>query len=265
MKSNRQHTGQGRQVLTDTRNSDRPFVPPRLLVPESQPMQDDSEEETQLPKDQPPYIPPKRDFVPVEDILLEERISEDEDEVPFAVMLERQKDKRNTNTFKTATSSDDEDNVPVSILLDKPKKNLRDATGEIVVGEAAIGVGIAKIFQDLGMFTGIVDRVRKDGRETLYHVLYTDGDEEELSHYEFVLASQLYEGRHAFDDNEANSDMEMQATVEGGDSGSEYSDTNDRQSRKAERKAMLRKRKQKHKMTKKGAPKTVRQKSKVAR
>jgi hypothetical protein len=56
MKTNRQHPAKGRQVLTGTRNSDRPFVPPRLLVPESQPMQDDSEEETQLPKDQPPYI-----------------------------------------------------------------------------------------------------------------------------------------------------------------------------------------------------------------
>ena len=33
-------------------------------------------------------------------------------------------------------------NIPVLILLDKPKKNLRDANGEIVVGEAAIGVGI---------------------------------------------------------------------------------------------------------------------------
>jgi hypothetical protein len=59
--------------------------------------------------------------------------------------------------------------------------------------------------------------------------------------------------------------MELQATVEGEDSGSEYSDTNDRQARKAERKAMLRKRKQKRKMTKEGSPKTVRKKSKVAR
>ncbi len=195
---------------------------------------------------------------------VEERQSEDD--VPFSVMLQRQKDKGNINTAKTATSSDDEDNIPVSILLDKPKKNLRDGSGEIVVGEAAIGVGIAKIFQDLGMFTGIVDRVRKEGRETLYHVLYTDGDEEELSHYEYVLACQLYEGRHTFDEMEANSEMELQATVEGGDSVSEYSDTNDRQARKAERKAMLEKRRQKlRQLTKEGSAKTVTKKSKVAR
>ena len=201
MKSNRQHTGQGRQVLTDTRNSDRPFVPPRLLVPESQPMQDDSEEETQLPKDQPPYIPATTDFVPVASIFLDERRLEDEDDVPVAVMLQRQKDKTKANSAKNETSSDDEDNVPVALLLGKqkkktsqtPTKNLRDTRGDIVMGEAAIGVGIAKVFQDLGLFIGVVDRVRKEGRETLYHVLYTDGDEEELSNYEYVLACQLYE------------------------------------------------------------------------
>ncbi len=49
------------------------------------------------------------------------------------------------------------------------------------MGENAIGVRIAKFFQDMGMFTGIVDRVRNVGRETLYHVLYDDGDEEELA------------------------------------------------------------------------------------
>ena len=273
MKTNRQHNAKGRQVLTKTRNSDKPFVPPRLVVPESQTREDDSEEETQLPKDQPPYIPPAKDFVPVEDIFLEERHStdederksEDEDEVPIAVMLQRQIETRNTNTATSTTSSDEEDNIPVSILLDKPKKNLRDANGEIVVGEAAIGVGIAKIFQDLGMFTGIVDRIRKEGRETLYHVLYTDGDEEELSHYEYVLACQLYEGRHTFDEMEANSEMEMQPTFEGEDSGSEYSDTNDRKLRKAERNEMLRKRRQKRKKTKEGTPKTMTKKSKVAR
>ena len=80
MKTNRQHNAKGRQVLTKTRNSDKPFVPPRLIVPESHTREDDSEEETQLPKDQPPYIPPTTDFVPVDDIFLEERHSQDKDE-----------------------------------------------------------------------------------------------------------------------------------------------------------------------------------------
>jgi hypothetical protein len=262
MKGNSQHTAKGRQVLTETSKSNRPFVPPRLLVIESQPLIDDSEEETQLPKDQPPYIPPPSDFVPVEDIYLEERQSEDEDSVPFSVMLQRQKDKGNT---KTATSSDDEDNIPMSILLHKPKKLNRDARGEIIVGEAAIGVGIAKLFEGLGMFRGIVDRVRKEGRETLYHVLYTDGDEEELSHYEYILASQLYEGRHTLDCTEGNSEMELQTTVDEGDSGSEYSDTDDRKARKHERKAMLLKRKKRRKGKMESTGKPSQTKSKRAR
>jgi hypothetical protein len=52
-----------------------------------------------------------------------------------------------------------------------------------VTGEKAVGVGIAKKFQDLGLFKGVVDRVRKEGREFLYHVAYEDGDEEELPLY----------------------------------------------------------------------------------
>jgi len=123
MKTNRQHNDKGRQVLTKTRNSDKPFVPPRLIVPESQTREDDSEEETQLPKDQPPYIipptidrltnsdsegetqlpkdqPPSyipetgetskqnngKDYVPVSSIFLDERTSEDEDDIPVAVV-----------------------------------------------------------------------------------------------------------------------------------------------------------------------------------
>ncbi len=109
MKTNKQHTAKGRKVFSDTRNTDRPFVPPRLIVPETQPMEDDSgkkhsflktshslwtketernkdrlsecdsEGETQLPKDQPPYIPETTDFVPVASIFLDERRLEDED------------------------------------------------------------------------------------------------------------------------------------------------------------------------------------------
>ena len=204
-------------MFSDRKKADRLFTPPRLVVPETQPTEDATEEETQLPreqppvwtdqtegnterqadsnsegktqlpKDQPPFIPATsdtsnqetaKDFVPVSSIFLEERTSEDED------------------NSKTATSSDNEDNVPVRVLIQRqkqntgqtPTKSLRDSRGDMVVGEAAVGVRIAKVFQDLGMFKGIVDRV---DREMLYHVLYDDGDEEELSTYEYVLACQL--------------------------------------------------------------------------
>jgi hypothetical protein len=64
---------------------------------------------------------------------------------------------------------------------------------------------------------------------------------------------------------EANSDLELQATVEGDASESEYSDTDDRQARKAERKAMLTKRLKKRNMRNEASPKTATKKSKLAR
>jgi hypothetical protein len=64
---------------------------------------------------------------------------------------------------------------------------------------------------------------------------------------------------------EANSDLELQATVEGDASESGYSDTDDRQARKAERKAMLTKRLKKRNMRNEASPKTATKKSKLAR
>jgi hypothetical protein len=101
-------------------------------------------------------------------MLLEEGRSEDENGGPVEIILQRQnKEKASTKTTeKTAVSSDDEDDVPFSQLLkmqheqtqETTPKNLRDKKGEIVMGENAIGVRIANVFQDMGMFTGIVDR-----------------------------------------------------------------------------------------------------------
>ncbi len=62
--------------------ADRPLVPPRVIV------EVESEDETQLPKDQPLTEARQdeedngRDFVPVSAMLLEERRSEDENGVP---------------------------------------------------------------------------------------------------------------------------------------------------------------------------------------
>jgi hypothetical protein len=302
MKNNRNHAVRGGKVLSGRRKTDSPFVPPRVVVPETQstqhesaeetqlpkdqpmwkdvtegqterPADSDSEGETQLPKDQPPYIPENgKDFVPVSSIFLEERTVEDEDDIPVAVVLERQKDKLNTKCAKTATSSDDDDDTPVTMLLQRqnkmtgqtPTQTLRDNRGEIVMGERAIGVGIAKIFQDLGMFTGIVDRVRKEGRETLYHVSYADGDEEELSTYEYVLACQLFE---ILDTKNVEDviDTDMLGECECEDSGSDYSDTDDRRARKNERKAMLLKRKKKKYAEKESTARQSLTKSKRAR
>ncbi len=135
MKNNRNRKVRVVKVLLGRRKTDSPFVPPRVLVPETQSIEQDSEEETQLPKDQPiwdvqteggetdrptdsdsegetqlpkdqpSYIPEtgetstdliEKDFVPVESIYLEERLSQDDEDIPVAVILEREKEKLKT-------------------------------------------------------------------------------------------------------------------------------------------------------------------------
>ena len=158
MKNNRNHEVRGVKVLSGRRKTDSPFVLPRVLVPETQsieqeseeetqlpkdqpiwnvqteggqtdrPTDSDSEGETQLPKDQPPYIPEtgetstdliEKDIVPVESIFLEERLSQDDEDIPLAIILEREREKLKTKIAKATTSSDDEDDVPVKMLLQR--------------------------------------------------------------------------------------------------------------------------------------------------
>lgn len=275
--------------------ADGPFVPPRVVLARGSvgtDTDDDSEDKTQLPKNQPTWIeetldnagrqseengsdsatllpqdqPPydietvdasnedtARDFVPVSSMYLDERVSEDEDDIPFKVLLQRQKGNK-TNDSQDDISEDD-DNVPVATILtrDKEKANktvdrqsLRDNNGDIVTGDMAVGVGVAKIFQDLGLFKGVVDRVRKEGRELLYHIAYEDGDEEELSMYEYMLACQLFETLETTNDDGEHLDTFVDGDVvdDNDEEGSEYSDKEERKVRKRERKTMLAKRKE---------------------
>jgi hypothetical protein len=97
------------------------------------------------------------------------------------------------------------------------------------------------------MFKGAVDRVRKEGRELLYHVTYEDGDEEEFSLYEYTLACQLFESIEVNNDNGDHVDSYINDSNE---EGSDYSDTEERKARKMERKAKLAKQnKRKKKIT----------------
>ena len=224
--------------------------------------EDGNDSPTQLPQDQPPYVVQTmeasnediaRDFVPVSSMLLDERVSEDEDDIPVTVLLQRQKGTKTNDSQDN--SGEDDDNVPVATKLTREKgktnktvrRSVRDKNGDIVTGEKAVGVGIAKNFQDLGLFKGVVDRVRKEGRELLYHVAYEDGDEEELSMYEYTLACQLFESIEMTNDDGEHVDVHTLVDGEhvddSNDEGSEYSDTDDRKARKSERKRMLAKRK----------------------
>ncbi len=75
------------------------------------------------------------------------------------------------------------DNVPVANLL------IPSQTGSLTLeqikdckdgpeGEKAIGKTVAKFFDDV-KFTGIIDSFRKERNRHIYHVTYSDGDEEE--------------------------------------------------------------------------------------
>jgi hypothetical protein len=113
-------------------------------------------------------------------------------------------------------------------------------------------VRIAKVFLDLGLFTlilnlhgckGFIDKVRKEGRETLYNVIYNDGDEEELSMYEYVLGSQIFETLERQDEDDIEAITKCRNDISDGGDGCEYSDTDDRRAHKLERKALIKKRK----------------------
>ncbi len=85
-------------------------------------------------------------------------------------------------------SSESEDDIPVATLLRKEntftmtEQQKKDCL-EGPQGERAIGVVVAKTFDGVE-FRGTVDSFRKARQRHYYHVVYTDGDEEELSQTE---------------------------------------------------------------------------------
>ena len=141
--------------------ADSPFVPPRVVIargsvgretdddsedetqlPKNQPIwieetlgnagreseEDGNDSPTQLPQDQPPYVvqtveasneDTARDFVPVSSMLLDKRVSEDEDDIPVTVLLQRQKGTKTNDSQDN--SGEDDDNVPVATKLTREK------------------------------------------------------------------------------------------------------------------------------------------------
>ncbi len=86
------------------------------------------------------------------------------------------------------SSDSEEDNVPVAALL-RPKSSSTLTLEQIEeckvgpVGEKAVGKTVAKMFDGVE-FRGIVDRFRTERKRFVYHVTYSDGDEEEFSQVE---------------------------------------------------------------------------------
>jgi hypothetical protein len=98
-------------------------------------------------------------------------------------------------TEQNDESGDSEDNVPVARLL-RPKnkgsltfQQIKDCQ-DGPEADKAIGVTVAKTFDGVE-FKGVVNSFRTERKRHIYHVTYTDGDEEEMSQKElrdgFVL------------------------------------------------------------------------------
>ncbi len=154
-------------------------------------------------------------------------------------------------------SSESEDDIPVSTLLRKEKsvtlteQQFKDCL-EGPHGERAIGVSVAKMFGGVE-YKGTVDSFRTARQINYYHVVYTDGDEEELSQTElrdgFLLGLSddiikqwnLMKGETNEKKNEDKANGSEVDTSEGG--GSEY----DKDDFQAEMKNKKRQRKEENK------------------
>jgi hypothetical protein len=85
-------------------------------------------------------------------------------------------------------TSESDDDVPVAQLL-KPRKTgcltkeMIDECKEGPEGDKAVGKTVAKIFDGV-TYTGIVDGLRTERKRSIYHVTYSDGDEEEWTERE---------------------------------------------------------------------------------
>ncbi len=91
-------------------------------------------------------------------------------------------------TEQQGATSESDDDVPVAMLL-KPKKAGSLTLQQIQEckngpeGDKAVGKTVAKIFVEV-KFTGIIDRFRTERKRHIYHMTYSDGDEEEWSQRE---------------------------------------------------------------------------------
>jgi hypothetical protein len=86
-----------------------------------------------------------------------------------------------TEETERETSDVEEDNIPLSQTLDK-----------IPTGEMCIGLTVLKQF-DEGLFKGTVTDAKKQRARYLYHVVYEDGDSEDLNEKEFMKLFMEYE------------------------------------------------------------------------
>ncbi len=157
----------------------------------------------------------------------------------------------------------DEVHIP-SIETDATKKAITVEIEETPTGEACVGKFVMKIFEQ-GLFKGTITTATKKRGRYLYHVLYEDGDAEDLNETEFREAYELFTGQllekrstcdtsEALHDQDDDSDKELEKS--GGETeGSEYdlSEDDEIQRKKKKRRTLCTK-KTKEKALRNGGP-----------
>ncbi len=93
-------------------------------------------------------------------------------------------------------SDNEEDNVPIVTLVSNDKLNvIADvaATVSVPEGDACVGLDVARDFGgEHGVCLGTIVRVDMHRRRALYHVVYTDGDEEDYDTAELQYAREFF-------------------------------------------------------------------------
>ena len=82
----------------------------------------------------------------------------------------------------TNTSTSENDNYATSMGIDLAQK----------LGVLAIGATVCRMFDEHGIFYGVIKAYRKEGKQELYTVEYTDGDAEDLDQKEYNYAYALW-------------------------------------------------------------------------
>jgi hypothetical protein len=138
---------------------------------------------------------------------------------------------------KQDSSDDSEDNVPVVTLLQEQSvtstrlRELQDYK-EGPIGKRAIGKTVAKMFESIE-YKGMVDKFRQVRQRYYYHIVYDDGDEEEMTQIElrdaYLLANtdKIQTEWEALQLQEANekdvqSEESSKGDTDSGSEGSEY-------------------------------------------
>ncbi len=154
----------------------------------------------------------------------------EEDNIPVIQTLVR-KEKEET---ERPTSDTEEDNIPVIHTLVR-KEN------EIPTGEMCVGKTVLKQF-DEGLFKGTVTGATKQRGRYLYHVVYEDGDSEDLNDKEFMKAYDMFKTNNAIlvDKSKGKSEdimSDIEEDKSGGDTeGSEYGLSEEDEVRHSEKK-----------------------------